>query len=284
MRVDAHQHYWRPERGDYPWMAGAPAGLRQHFGPAELQPLLDECGIDASVLVQAAPTVAETDYLLGIADATASVAGVVGWVDFENPGDRTVLDRLAAHPLLLGIRPMVQDLPDDDWILRADLGWAFAALQEMDLAFDALGYPRHGKRFLRLCERHPDLRVVLDHGLKPAIARGEFEAWASDMQDLARHTQALCKLSGLATEAAPGATIDELRPYVEHLLDVFGPSRLMWGSDWPVATSAIAYRQWLQTCESLLDSLGNEDKERVFGGNAAAFYRFKPRIERSRVR
>ncbi len=273
MRVDAHQHYWRPERGDYPWMAGAPAVLRRSFTPADLQPLLKAAGIDASILVQAAPTVAETDHLLGIADATASVAGVVGWVNFESLADRAVLERLAAHPLLLGMRPMVQDLPDDNWVLRADLTWAFAALQDMDLTFDALGYPRHARRFLQLCQRHPGLRVVLDHGLKPEIARGEFTRWASDMRDLAQYTQALCKLSGLASEAAPGTTIDNLRPYVEHLLEVFGPARLMWGSDWPVATAVIGYASWLETCQKLLASLSEADQARIFGGNAVAFYR-----------
>jgi len=274
MRVDAHQHYWRPERGDYPWMAGAPVGLRRRFGPADLRPLLEAARVDATVLVQAAPTVAETDYLLGIADATPSVAGVVGWVNFEDPAERAVLARLAASPSLLGIRPMVQDLPDDDWILRGDLDWAFAALQEMNLSFDALGYPRHARRFLQLCERYPGLRVVLDHGLKPEIARREFSRWAGDMRDLAGHTQASCKLSGLASEAAPGATIDELRPYVEHLLEVFGPTRLMWGSDWPVATAAMGYGQWLETCQTLLSPLGDEDQALIFGGNAAALYQF----------
>lgn len=278
MRVDAHQHYWWPQRGDYPWMAGAPDVLRQPFGPADLQPLLAECGIDASVLVQAAPTVAETDYLLAIAEATPSVAGVVGWIDFERPQDRAVLERLAAHPLLLGIRPMVQDLPDDDWLLRADIDWAFAALQELDLSFDALGYPRHARRFLALCERHPALRVVLDHGMKPEIARGEFDRWAADMRDLARNTQALCKLSGLATEASPGASIETLRPYVEHLLETFGPGRLVWGSDWPVATSAIGYRAWFEMCRTLLAPLSDEDRARVFGGNATDFYRLELRI------
>jgi len=274
MRVDAHQHYWRPERGDYPWMATAPDCLRQVFGPAQLAPLLADCGIDATVLVQAAPTVAETDYLLGIADACPSVAGVVGWFDFSDAGERRTLERLAAHPRLVGMRPMVQDIADDDWVLRNDLDWAFAALQELGLSFDALGYPRHARRFLRRLERHADLRVVIDHGMKPAIARGEFASWAADMRDLARHTCALCKLSGLATEAAAGAAAGDLRPYVDHLLDVFGPARLMWGSDWPVATSAIAYRAWLQACESFLSELVEADRSLVFGGNAATFYQF----------
>jgi L-fuconolactonase len=272
MRIDAHQHFWRPERGDYPWMSGAPDCLRRRFAPVDLAPLMAACGISASVLVQAAPTVEETEYLLGIADATPSVAGVVGWIDFAHTSERRTLQRLAAHPRLVGVRPMVQDIPDDDWVLRRDLDWAFAAVQELGLAFDALGYARHARRFLQRIERHPGLRVVIDHGMKPAIARGEFDSWAADIRDLARNTQALCKLSGLANEAAPGAGIDTLRPYMEHLLEVFGPARLIWGSDWPVASSAIGYVDWFRACEQLLLACGDGDRERVLGANAAAFY------------
>ena len=272
MRIDAHQHYWRPERGDYPWMASAPACLRRRFLPPHLAPMLAEARVDATILVQAAPTVAETDYLLGIADATPAVAGVIGWIDFDAVGERTVLDRLAGHPRLLGIRPMVQDLADDDWVVRRDIDWAFAALQERGLVFEALGHPRHARRFLQRIERHPDLRIVIDHGLKPEIARGAFEDWARDMRDLAGHAHVSCKLSGLATEAGGRTAAEDFRPYVDHLLDVFGPRRLMWGSDWPVSTSAIDYMAWLRTCEALLARLDEGDRRRVFGETAAGFY------------
>jgi len=272
MRIDAHQHYWDPARGDYPWMAGSLAILQHRYGPQDLAPLRAACGIEATVLVQAAPTVEETHYLLGIAEATPSVAGVVGWIDFQHTSERATLDSLAAHPKLVGIRPMVQDIADDDWLLRHDIDWAFAALQELDLAFDALGYARHARRFLQRIEKHPKLRVVIDHGMKPAIARGEFEPWAGDMRDLARNTSAMCKLSGLANEAAPGSGVEALRPYMEHLLEVLGPERLMWGSDWPVASAAIGYADWFRACEQLLLPCGDGERERVFGANAAAFY------------
>jgi L-fuconolactonase len=272
MRIDAHQHYWHPARGDYPWMAGAPAILQQPYGPQDLAPLRAACGIEATVLVQAAPTVEETQYLLGVAEVTSSVAGVIGWIDFRHASERRTLDDLAAHRKLVGVRPMVQDIADDDWLLRRDIDWAFAALQELDLAFDALGYARHARRFLQRIERHPQLRVVIDHGMKPAIARGEFEPWAGDIRDLARNTSAMCKVSGLASEAAPGSGVEVLRPYMEHLLEVFGPERLMWGSDWPVASAAIGYVDWFRACEQLLLPCGDGERERVFGANAAAFY------------
>ncbi len=276
MRIDAHQHYWRPERGDYPWMSAAPRCLHRAFEPNDLAPLLAHHHIDATVLVQAAPTAAETFYMLGLADTTPAVAGVVGWVDFEVPAQRTLLEQMAGHPRLVGVRPMVQDITDDDWVLRPDIEWAFGAIQELGLCFDALGYPRHVRRFLTLAQRHPDLRMVLDHGLKPNIAHGEFDVWAADMRDIANHTQALCKLSGLATEAGATWTPDQLRPYIEHLVKVFGPARLMWGSDWPVSTSAVEYGNWLELCQTLLAPLGEEASERVFGANALEFYQIDP--------
>lgn len=276
MRIDAHQHYWRPERGDYPWMGAAPDCLRRAFGPAEMAPLLQRHGIDATILVQAAPTVDETHYLLGIADSTPSVAGVVGWIDFEQPQQRAVLERLRAHPRLCGIRPMVQDLPDDDWVLRPAIAWAFAALQELGLPFDALGFPRHAKRFLALAEAHPGLRIILDHGLKPEIARRDFDGWAGDMRAIARNTQALCKLSGLATEAAAGWSRADLAPYIDHLLETFGPSRLVWGSDWPVSTSAVEYGAWFDLCLNAVRPFGEDATRRVFGANALDFYRIDP--------
>jgi len=272
MRIDAHQHYWDPARGDYPWMRDAPKVLQRTFDPADLAPMLRQCGITATVLVQAAPTVAETRYLLHLAEQTPTVAGVVGWIDFTDPRERTTLEQLAAHTHLVGIRPMVQDIPDDAWILRRDLDWAFDAIAEMQLAFDALGYARHARNFLRRLERHPDLRVVIDHGMKPDIARAQFAPWATDMRDLARHTNALCKLSGLATQTLPGADPATLRPYMEHLLETFGAQRLMWGSDWPVASAAIAYGDWFDLCEDLLASCSDAERQRIFGLNAVNVY------------
>jgi len=279
MRVDAHQHFWRLERGDYGWLDQSPAALRRSFGPGDLADTLQAHAIDATVLVQAAPSVEETHYLLGIADATPFVAGVVGWIDFEQPEQRGQLERLAAHPRCVGIRPMVQDVADDTWVLSARVRWALDALQEMDLCFDALGLPRHAPHFLALAQRHPALRIVLDHGLKPAIRDGAFDAWARDMQLLADNTSAWCKLSGLPAEAGQDASPQRLRPYVEHLLQCFGPSRILWGSDWPVLSASMSYATWLQTCESLLSGCSDEDRALIFGNNAARFYRLMPRME-----
>ncbi|SEA58418.1 amidohydrolase family protein [Rubrimonas cliftonensis] len=274
MRVDAHQHYWNPVRGDYGWMPADDPVLSRDYGPAELQPQLDAGRIDATVLVQAAPTVAETEHLLGIADATPHVKAVVGWVDFEQPAALADLRRLSGHAALRGVRPMIQDIPDDAWMLREDHVWAFRALCDLGLRFDALGFPRHLPHFLTLLRRWPDLPAVVDHCMKPQIALdpGGFDAWAEGMARIAGETGAFCKLSGLVTEAAPGWTIDDLRPYAAHVLSVFGPERVMWGSDWPVVRLRAEHGDWLAAAEALTAGLSEPDRARVFGGTAAAFY------------
>ena len=278
MIVDAHQHYWHPARGDYGWMPADDPVLARPYGPADLRPALEAGGVARTVLVQAAPSVGETEYLLGIADAAPTVGAVVGWIDFEREGEALTLERLARHPKLRGLRPMIQDIPDDRWALRGDVDWAFRALARHDLAFDALGFPRHLPVFAELFARHPQLRAVIDHGMKPAIAEGggdAFRAWADGMTRLARDTGAVCKLSGLVTEAGPGWTVDDLRPYAEHILDAFGPERVMWGSDWPVLRRRCEYGAWLDAARMLCAGLDAVARARVFGGTAAAFYRIE---------
>ena len=183
MLIDAHQHYWTPERGDYFWMPKGHAVLDRPYLPHDLAPQLRAAGIEKTVLVQAAPTINETEFMLGIADVLPSVAKVVGWVDFENRADLRQLERLKAHPKFAGVRPMIQDLADTDWMLRPDIQWAFEALVDLDLTFDALGFSRHLKNFLAVFERYPKLRVVVDHCMKPQIrddgtAKEEFKFWS----------------------------------------------------------------------------------------------------------
>ncbi len=271
-RVDAHQHFWRVERGDYPWLTPTLQPLYRDFGPADLAPLLQAAEIDATVLVQAAPTEAETRFMLDIADEIDWVAGVVGWADFESPRAPDEIGKLARHRKLVGLRPMIQDIPDDEWVLRPGLDSAFNALQESGLVFDALVYPRHLRNLLKRLERYPDLRVVIDHCAKPPIRDGIFKPWANDMARLAGETAALCKMSGLVTEARGDWRPDELKPYVEHVLEHFGADRLVWGSDWPVCTLAASYAAWHATASDLASALSPPEKDAVFGGNAARLY------------
>ena len=272
MKIDAHQHYWNPARGDYGWMPADDPVLARPYTPADLAPELAAAGIGATVLVQAAPTTEETEYMFGIADATPSVAAVVGWIDFEDSSQRAILKRLAGHPKLRSLRPMIQDIPDPDWMLRDDIQWAFRAMQDLGLGFDALGFPTHLANFLALRRRYPALPMVIDHGMKPEIrahSERSFSHWAEGMSRLAE-TGAFVKLSGLVTEAAPGWTPEDLAPYVAHLFAAFGAERIMWGSDWPVCRLRASYAGWLATAEALTPAAA---RARVFGGTAAEFYR-----------
>lgn len=273
LSIDAHQHFWQLSRGDYGWLTPQLGSIYRDFAPADLLPHLRARGIARTVLVQAAPTEAETHYLLALADQHAFVAGVVGWTDFEARDAPARIGRLAAHPKLKGLRPMIQDLPDVDWMLRKDLIPAFEALMRCDLCFDALVHPVHLPNLLRLLQRHPELRTVIDHGAKPRIRDDGFAEWATWMKRLARETRACCKLSGLVTEAGPGWSVEQLRPCVDHLLDCFGPKRLVWGSDWPVLTLVGSYEAWHEAALALLADLDEGQRAAVFGGNAVLCYR-----------
>ncbi|MHA1151181.1 MAG: amidohydrolase family protein [Alphaproteobacteria bacterium] len=280
LQIDAHQHYWEPRRGDYDWMPRDDAVLSRKYTPADLAASLAKHGIARSVLVQAAATVEETEYMLGIADASETVAAVVGWVDFENPDHLRHLERLARHPKFVGLRPMIQDIPDVDWMLRDDVQWAYQAIIDLDLTFDALGFPRHLDNFLTLLRRYPEMRVTIDHGMKPPIrdhaeAPEGFDRWAEGMSRLADRTQATCKFSGLVTEAKQDWTLDDLRPYADHILAAFGPGRVMWGSDWPVCQLRASYDAWRQAAQALTAHLDTQERAQVFGGTAIGFYRLE---------
>lgn len=272
MRIDAHQHFWNPARGDYGWIPPGDPVLDRAYGPDDLWPQMQAAGIDGTVLVQAAPTLAETEWLLEIAEATPFVRGVVGWIDFDDAAQAPHVARLARHPKFRGLRPMVQDIADPDWINGAGVQWAFRAMLDHGLTFDALGLPRHLGPFLRLFRRYPDLRAVVDHGMKPAIRDHAFAPWAEGIARIAGETRAHCKLSGLVTEAAPGWDDDGLRPYAAHLLATFGADRVMWGSDWPVCGLRATYADWHAAAERLTAHLPKGDRDRIFGGTAAAFY------------
>ncbi len=279
-KIDAHQHYWEPRRGDYDWMPEDDPVLARRYRPEDLQGSLTKHGIEKTVLVQAAATVEETEYLLGIADSTDTVAAVVGWIDFEDPRHLGHLTRLSRHPKFVGVRPMIQDIPDVDWMLRRDIGWALDALVDLDLTFDALGFPRHLDNFLALTEQWPKLRVVIDHCMKPRVrdhgsAEGPYAQWAQGMSRLAGETQSHCKLSGLVTEAGEDWTLEDLRPYASHVLDAFGAERVMWGSDWPVCQLRASYDAWLDAATALCGDLSSEERGQVFGGTAIRFYRLQ---------
>ncbi|MBU2867400.1 amidohydrolase family protein [Pacificibacter marinus] len=271
MIIDAHQHFWQPERGDYGWLTPELTQFYRDFMPDDLAPHLSRGGIDGTILVQAAPTVAETEFLLEIAESTPFVLGVVGWTDFAAPSAATDISGLAKHPKLVGLRPMIQDIADDTWMLRPELTPAFEAIIDCDLTFDALVRPQHLPHLRALLSRHPKLRVVIDHGAKPNIAEARFDSWANDMEAIAQDTTAYCKLSGLLNEAGTDWTNDDIVPYVTHLLAHFGPQRLVWGSDWPILTLMASYENWHEMAVSFIQNA--TDRDLIFGANALDLYR-----------
>jgi len=271
--VDAHHHVWTLARGDYGWLEPDLAPIYRDFSLKDMAPLREHANVTATVLVQAAPTVAETRHLLDVAKHSHGVVkGVVGWVDMAAADAIPALTRLARDPLLKGVRPMLQDLEDDAWILRAEVGRTLAALPRLGLRFDALVKPAQLPALLTMLDRHRDLAVVIDHAAKPAIARGMWEPWASHMRAAASNPRVRCKVSGLVTEAGPGWTIDVLRRYFDFLVEIFGPHRLMWGSDWPVLNLAATYQSWHAATIALTSTWAPEDRAALMAGTARRFY------------
>jgi len=275
-RIDAHQHYWSVAHRDYGWLRPTPElrPIYRDFGPADLRPHLDAAGIDATLLVQAAPSEAETWCLLQLAAAPGSrVAGVVGWCDLLHVDAPQRIAQLAAQPLLKGLRPMLQDLDDPCWILQDALQPALQAMVRHGLVFDAL--VKGPAQLDALCEfaaEHGTLRIVLDHGAKPPLAGGDLAAWRAGISRLARAPNVYCKLSGLVTEAGAGWRVAGLHDGVEHLLAEFGAPRLLWGSDWPVLNLAADYHAWWRASDQLLGGLSAAQRELVFGRNAMQCY------------
>jgi len=268
---DSHQHFWRLRRGDYSWLTPDMGVLYRDYEPEHLRPILDATGVESTILVQAAPTIEETRFLLELSRQHSFVVGVVGWIDMESPQAPEVLEELCAHEKFVGVRPMVQDIADPQWLLRPTLTNAIAALVERDLTFDALVRPPQMPALLDFCARYPELRIVLDHVGKPPIAARELHPWSEQLRQLARHEKVRCKLSGLVTEAG-NADATALRPYVDHVLDCFGAQRTMWGSDWPVCETVCRYGDWFALCARWFEHASPRDRASLFGEVARETY------------
>lgn len=271
MIIDAHQHFWRIARGDYGWMTDQVAPIRRDILPADLEPLARASGVTGTVLVQAAPTLDETQFLLGLADRSPMIRGVVGWIDLT--GDVAAQLSRIAHPALRGIRPMLQDIDDTRWILQDGVIDSLRHVAGAGLRLDALITPRHLPVVEELARRVPSLPIVIDHCAKPVFdGTDPGPDWRRGIDALAAHPQVSCKLSGLANEFGPGWSADTLRPVFDHVLRAFGPERLMWGSDWPVLELAGTYADWLQVAQTLCAALSDADRAQVFGQTAIRFY------------
>jgi len=274
LRIDAHQHYWRLDRGDYGWLSPELATLYRDFLPEDLEPLLRERGFDKTIAVQAAPTLEETKFLLGLAERTDSIAGVVGWADFESESFEEQFESIARHPKLVGIRIMLQDLEDDRYALRPDILDRIRCLADRDFPVDLLVKEHQLPAIAELAERIPHLRGVVDHIGKPNIAARSWSGWASNLERIAANPNVYCKLSGMVTEADPANwKAGDFGGYIDRALSVFGPRRVMFGSDWPVCLLAAAYSQVAEIVEDRLADLSSAELEAIFGTNATRFYK-----------
>jgi len=273
MIIDSHHHFWRYSPAEYGWIDDGMAAIRRDFLPADLRREIVVAGVDAVVSVQARQSLEETRWLLDLAAQNPFIAGVVGWVPLVSPSVATTLAELATQSKLVAVRHVLQDEPDPQFMLRADFQAGIRALQAFDLTYDVLIYDRHLPQAIELVDRHPSQRFVVDHMAKPSIKQGAIEPWARLLRELARRPHVSCKLSGLVTELGrPDWTIAELRPYVDVVLDAFGPDRVLFGSDWPVCLVVCGYSRWMATVQELIAHLSPTERAAILGENARRVY------------
>jgi L-fuconolactonase len=273
-RIDAHQHFWHYSQPEYAWIDSSMAPLQRDMLPRDLAPELAAAKVDGVVTVQARQTIEETRWLLQMAYQFKWIRGVIGWAEIAGANFREELEILRANEHLKGLRHVVQAEQDPNFLLRDAFSSGIRALQGTGLVYDLLIVERQLPNAIEFVRQHPNQLFVLDHIAKPKIASGLLEPWRTNLRILAKQQNVYCKVSGMVTEAAWDRwTIEDLRPYVEGVLEAFGPSRLMFGSDWPVCTVATSYSRWFSTLEFMFQSLSQSERERVFGGTAIEVYR-----------
>jgi len=270
--VDSHQHLWQIGKNGHEWPTPDLDPIHRDFVTADLTAVTGAAGVGATVLVQSQPADIDTDWMLDIAEGTPLIQGVVGWADLAAPDAPRRLAELARRPKLKGIRPMLQGLADDNWILRDAVRPALEALLDLGLRFDALVFKRHLAAIDQLARTFPDLPIIIDHCAKPPLAAGDLAAWREAIARLAGHANVTCKLSGLFTEMRADQPVDDARPVADHVLSVFGPERLMWGSDWPVVLLRRPYGTWLDWTMTWLDGKTADVKTAVLGNTARRVY------------
>ncbi len=275
MIIDSHQHFWKLSRNDYKWLTEDLPELYRDYMPNDLYPILNEHQIEKTIVVQAAPTINETLFLLDLFEEHEWIAGVVGWLDLTEVNFKQHLEELLQHPGFVGVRPMLQELNEDDWILRKDVLKNIELLVQYDVPLDLLIKPRHFPYILELLKTFPQLRVVVNHIAKPNIAKQQIDGWKEAMGEIAMYPNAMCKLSGLVTEAThKNWAIEEFQPFINHVVNVFGTNRVMFGSDWPVCNLSGTYNDVLTILmENLPTNLLGKDLEMIFGENAKRFYK-----------
>jgi L-fuconolactonase len=268
-------HHWTLalERYYNLWMTPALKSLYGDFGPRDATPLMAQNGVDGVVLIAAANSIHETGYLMGIADSQDYVRGVVAWIDMLAPSAADDIRYWSRFRKLKGFRPYLQDLPEDDWVLKPELAPALRAMVESNLSFDILVKPRHLAHAVEFVKRNPDLMVVIDHMAKPEIRNSGFAPWRREMEAFRALKHVHCKISGILTEDGEAWSVERIRPYVDAVIDIFGPDRLMFGSDWPVVNLVADYGRWVDAVETLLGDLTRADQQKIWADNGERFYR-----------
>ncbi|MBT8038427.1 MAG: amidohydrolase family protein [Verrucomicrobiae bacterium] len=274
MKIDSHQHFWAINDTDYGWMGEEHGTIRRDFLPSDLAPLLVESGIDGCVAVQARQMMEETRWLLSLAEQNDLIHGVVGWVPLLESAVGASLEEFASHPKLVGVRHVVHDEPDDNFILREDFNAGIKQLSQHGLVYDILIFAKHLSQTIRFVDRHPEQVFVVDHIAKPCIQDGQFDlAWAAGIRELAQRENVSCKVSGMITEVRGDKwDVDLLRPYFETIIDAFGPQRVMFGSDWPVCLLRGSYQAWAESVAEMSSALSSSEQAAIWGGNAAEIY------------
>ncbi|MGJ9412910.1 amidohydrolase family protein [Aeromicrobium sp. CF4.19] len=278
--IDAHQHLWDLEAGEYSWLTPEAGPIHRSFAVEDAEPLVAASGVDHVVLVQAAGTLADTRAMVDVADHWDRVVGIVAWAPLVHERETAaVLEDYAQDPRIVGIRHQNHDEPDPDWLLREDVGRGLALVERSRLAYDVIAVvPRHLELVPLLAERFPELPLVIDHLAKPPVGRGDLAGWAEALHRAAVHPQVSAKLSGLDTAAGPGYTAADLRPALDIALEEFGPARLMFGTDWPVSDLADGYARWWDVLGELLAPLSAPERASILGGTAADVYRIQQEV------
>ena len=274
MRIDSHHHLWKYNSTEYDWIDETMAAIRRDFLPPDLKRELDAVGIDGAVAVQSRQTLEETHWLLDLAEKHDFLKGVVGWVPLTDSNVRKTLDGLADRRKLKGVRHIVQAEPDEKFILRDDFNAGVRLLADYGLVYDILIYERHLPQAIEFVDRHPNQMFVLDHLAKPRVKANQVEPWRTNVRRLAQRQHVYCKISGLVTEADWKLwTEAQLSVYLETVLDAFGPSRVMFGSDWPVCLVASSHEKWYEVVSRFCEKLSPHEQARIFGGTAIEAYR-----------
>lgn len=273
-RIDSHQHFWHYSPAEYGWINDQMSVIKRDFLPNDLEIEMAAAGVSGAVSVQASQTLEETRWLLKLAKENAFIKGVVGWAPLIEANVMERLAELKSNPKLVGIRHVLQDEPDDFYMLREDFNRGIRALKALGLPYDILIFERHLPQTIEFVDRHEEQVFVLDHLAKPRVKQRDLSPWKENIRELAKRPNVYCKLSGLATEADYQSwTPEQLKPYIETVLSAFGPRRTMFGSDWPVCLLAVRYKQWLDIVADAISSISASEQDWVWAGTATEAYR-----------